>query len=60
MNDKDSITITWTIDDVKTLRDGITTKQARAVLARVDREYDGNHGITWDTLNNALEKLFPT
>ena len=54
MNDRDSITITWTIDDVKILGDGITTKQARAVLARAARD---RRGISWETLDEALDLL---
>jgi phage terminase large subunit GpA-like protein len=54
MSDKDSITITWTIDDVRTLDDEITTKQARAVLVRAGRD---RRGISWETLNEALDVL---
>ena len=50
---KDSISITWHIDDVKnraeTLDILITDSEAREILERVESNYDCNNGITWET-----------
>ena len=59
MDDQDSISIIWHIDDVKDLRKGITDEQARAVLAKVKHHHDANYGISWETLECALCMLYP-
>ena len=50
--------ITWGIEDIKAQaeEDGreITDEQALAVLKFLDRKYDCNFGITWDTISFAI------
>jgi hypothetical protein len=66
-DERDSITITWNIDDVFDLaeregREKPTIEQAREVLARevlamADKHHDANYGISWDTLSHYLHEV---
>ncbi len=48
----------WSIDDVQEVRPDLSGKQAWKVLVRIKRCYDGNVGVTWDTIQYTAEELF--
>lgn len=50
MNNEDSITITWSIEDVKSIVGDFTDDQCREVLRLAKRNHDANIGINWDVL----------
>ena len=56
----DEISIVWHIGDVLSRRPDLTNEQAREVLRKVEREYDGNVGISWGTIEACAESLFAT
>jgi len=55
--DDDSISITWCIDDVRSLAPDIdlTYEQCREVLAMADNNHDASIGINWDVLRVYLD-----
>ncbi len=55
-NCDDSISITWHIDDVRSLAHDIdlTDDQCREVLLRADKYHDANIGINWGVLGQHL------
>jgi hypothetical protein len=55
----DSISLVWHIDDVRTVRPDLTDAQCRRVLQRVEHEQNADLGVTWDTLRDAAEDLYP-
>lgn len=56
--EKDSITITWHIDDVKTVRPDLTDEQAREVLWHAKQYHDANVGINWEVLEAHANYIF--
>ena len=54
---KDEISITWHIDDVKSLDDSLTDKQCREVLQMAKNKHDAIIGINWDTLQYHIDEL---
>ena len=54
-----SLIIEWRIEDVLALRTDLTAEQARNVLARVEHDYDSEIGVTWDTLEIAVNDMYP-
>ena len=55
----DSISITWTTQDVRTLCPRLNPRQAREVLHHAKNNHDSNIGITWDVLAVHIDCLFP-
>ena len=57
--DDDSISITWHIDDVRSLAPDldIMDEQCREVLRRADKWHDAEVGINWDVLRSYLEQV---
>lgn len=62
----DSISITWTIDDVKEVdadrcdpsgEDPLTDDECRKVLWLADQNHDANIGINWDVLEVWIDQL---
>lgn len=55
------ITITWGDDDVrhvaKDMKVTLTNEQIIDVLDYVDNTHDANYGITWDTIQSAVEVI---
>jgi hypothetical protein len=49
----------WTTNDVQELRPDLTDEQAWQVLQAVDRRQETSIGITFDTLDDVAEELFP-
>jgi tRNA C32,U32 (ribose-2'-O)-methylase TrmJ len=56
---RNTIYMTWHVDDVKSVRPKLTRAQCRAVLELAERTHDCNYGITWDHLEYAADDLFP-
>ena len=56
---EDSISIVWSIDDVKEVREDLDDEQAMEVLEFVKDKHDATLGITWDTLQYAADHLYP-
>ena len=63
--DKNTISICWTVDDVKQAFKNIdkeitlTDDDCRDVLERVLNDHDANYGVTLDNLIWSAEDLFP-
>ena len=63
--DKNTISICWTVDDVKQAFENINQKitltddDCRDVLERVLNDHDATIGVTWDNLIWSAEDLFP-
>lgn len=57
--DEDSISITWHIDDVLSVRERLTEAQARTVLQAVLSHHDASYGVNWNTLEIVADDLFP-
>ena len=53
---KDYITIIWSIEDVKQVSP-MTDSQARNVLSYIEQNHDANRGITWQTIEDAIEVM---
>ena len=56
-NETNSICVLWHIDDVKELKDTfghrteeLTDAECLEILKRVEKKYDPNEGITWETI----------
>ena len=54
------ISIEWDIDDVLTCRNDLTTDQCISVLERVNKLYDPNVGVNYDTIRMTAIDLFGT
>ena len=50
---------TWCVNDVQDGRADLTDEQAFEVLIRVDRYFDADYGISWDTLKITADDLYP-
>ena len=60
VNEEDkTISITWSADDVLSLRKDLTDDQAWEVLKAVERGHDACCGICWDTLMDQADDMFP-
>ena len=57
-NDRKCISITWHIDDVKSIRPDLTDAQARRVLWFAKEEHDANIGINWEVLGAHADAMF--
>lgn len=62
-NPNDIITITWHKDDViqraqESQNLIVTNEQAREILKAIEKDYDCNCGITWDTLDYYTSQYF--
>ena len=53
------IAIIWSVEDVLEVRPELNEAQAFEVLTLCQRRHDANIGITWDTLADAADTLFP-
>jgi hypothetical protein len=51
------ITISWSVEDVLSLDDSLTTDQCIDVLVMAENNHDANHGITWDTLSCYIDDV---
>jgi hypothetical protein len=55
---KTEITITWSIDDVLSVRPNLTKEQASDLLMILKKNHDANIGINWNVIENAADWLF--
>jgi len=53
---KDTITISWGIDDVKCRNSNLTNDQARFILTMLKENHDANVGINWDVIDATIER----
>lgn len=57
----DCIAIIWDIEDVKGRADErnmkISNKKAREILAAIERHHGCEIGVTWDTIDAALDEI---
>ena len=56
---RDTIEISWHIDDVMEVRKGLSRPQRRKVLEAVKRNHDATIGVNWDTLEITADTLYP-
>ncbi|HAV1239739.1 TPA: hypothetical protein JGU28_004520 [Salmonella enterica] len=47
----------WYEDDIRSVDDSVTPEEARAALSHAAEHFDADHGITWDTLEDALDHI---
>jgi hypothetical protein len=52
------IAIVWCIADVKAVRPDLSEDQCWEVLQEVWRKHDANHGVTWQTIEDAADRLY--
>lgn len=57
-NSKKMISIEWDIDDVLTCRNDLTTDQCISVLERVNKLYDPDVGVNWNTIRATSYDLY--
>ena len=55
----DSISISWSIDDVKHICPQVTDQQAKDVLQYVKEHHNADIGINWDVIDSAIDKVLP-
>ncbi len=64
MNYTTRISIEWCYQDVKYVADGmkvdITNEEVGKVLELIRRNHDANLGITWGTIQYAIEEVLKT
>ena len=51
----DRLYITWSIEDVKEIKPGLTEEQCREVLSYLGKHHSANEGINWDVLSTTVE-----
>ncbi len=54
------VAIIWSIEDVSTIRSDLTTVECWQVLQRAERKHDTRVGLTWHTLQDIADDLFPS
>ncbi len=57
INLTDTIQIEWHIDDVKSIDSGLSDDDARTVLGYIERKHDATIGISWQTIEDAIDYL---
>lgn len=61
----DAIALVWSVGDVLDVTtdesdlDTLSVEQAREVLAHVLNNHDASIGVSWDTIMEAADELFP-
>jgi hypothetical protein len=53
------IAVIWSIEDVQAIRSDLSKDQARQVLLKCRQHHDCTLGLTWETLEEAADSLFP-
>lgn len=56
-NERNSITISWHIEDVQSLDDSLTDVEAFEVLCRAKHNHDATVGINWDVLEFWVDEV---
>jgi len=54
-----SINITWHIEDVLEIRPDLTKEQAYEVLCEVEDNHDADYGVTWNSIRDTANVVFP-
>lgn len=54
-----TISITWSTEDVLSVRPDLTEKQADAVLDVLEGNHDASIGVNWDAIEAAADDMFP-
>ncbi len=49
---KDEMSVTWCVDDVKSIAEDLTDEECREVLRLAKEEHDATIGINWDVLEH--------
>jgi len=52
------ISITWSIDDVLSVRPSLSKEQASSVLMHLKKHHDATVGINWDVIEAACDDIF--
>ena len=52
------ISITWSIDDVLSVRPNLSKEQASDVLMHLKKHHDATVGINWDVIEITADELF--
>lgn len=55
----DTIIISWSVEDVQSVRADLSDEQARQVLDQCYNYHDCNEGINWEVIEINAEQLFP-
>lgn len=53
----DEISITWDIEDVKSLDESLAVHDCRLVLASVERNHDAEIGVNWGVIQLEIDAL---
>lgn len=53
------IQITWSIEDVLSVREDLTEDQAEEVLEAVEHNHNASIGVNWDVIEGQANYLFP-
>lgn len=59
LKEEGTVAVIWSILDVTSVRPDLNKEQAMKVLEIVKRSHDSNYGITWDTLKDTANNLYP-
>ena len=51
------ITMTWSIDDVLSVRPNLSKEQASSVLMHLKKHHDATVGINWDVIEAACDDM---
>ena len=54
-----TISLVWSVEDVKECRPDLTDDQCREVLEVIEDNQDAGEGVTWDTIEGECEVLYP-
>ena len=57
--DTQSISIEWSVGDVKTVRPDLTSDQCWEVLQYAKRSHDASIGMNWTVLEELADNYFP-
>ncbi len=50
----------WGVEDVRSIRPELNDDQAWDVLQQIEKNFDGNRGVTWDMIERTAYDLFGT
>ena len=59
MSKSKEVQISWSVDDVYSIRPDLTEDQAMEVLQNVKDNHDADLGVCWETLNFWADSMFP-
>jgi hypothetical protein len=59
LNQPPVICFSWSIAEVRSIRNDLDDEQAMTVLLLAERQYDANVGMNWIILKSVSESLYP-